>query len=95
MSSGSGTLMAGEWKAMEKGTWEKIQTHRRDKAPLLGRGEEKGQATTIENSLCPSLRALAPTIAEGGASGTAPCPVGSVEVALWAMPPTCEKLEPT
>ena len=44
-----------EWKATAKGTWEKVWTHRRDKVQLLGRREEKEQATTIENSLhtCP------------------------------------------
>ena len=36
MGGESGTLRAGEWKAMEEGTWEKVQTHRRGKAPLLG-----------------------------------------------------------
>ena len=54
----SGTLRAGEWKAMAEGTQEKVWTHRRDKAPLLGRGEEKGWATTIENS-CPHVHMLA------------------------------------
>ena len=44
---------------MAEGTCEKVQTHQRDKAPLLGRGEEKVQATTIENSLSPSLCVLA------------------------------------
>ena len=36
------TVRTGEWKATTKGTWEKVQTHRGDKAPLLGRGVEKG-----------------------------------------------------
>ena len=53
---------------MVEGTWEKVQTHRRDKAPLLGRGDEKGVTTTIENSLHPSMCALAPSITEGRAS---------------------------
>ena len=35
----------------------KIQTHRRYKALLLGRGEEKGQAT-IENTLLWSMHML-------------------------------------
>ena len=35
-------LRAGEWKATTEGTWEKIWTHRRDKVPVLGRGEEEG-----------------------------------------------------
>ena len=43
---------------MAEGTWEKVQTHKRDKAPLLRRGERKGQATRKENSSHPSLRAL-------------------------------------
>ena len=37
---------------MAEGTREKVQTRRRGKAPLLGRGEEEGQAAT-ENSLGP------------------------------------------
>ena len=36
-----------------EGTWEKIWTHRRDKVPVLGRGEEEGQAA-IEYFLSPS-----------------------------------------
>ena len=43
-------LRAGEWKATAKGTWGKSWTHRRDKAAVLGRGEEEGRAT-IEHSL--------------------------------------------
>ena len=62
---------------MAEGTQEKVWTHRRDKVPLLGRGEEKGQATAIENSLRRSLHMLAtpPTpITEGRAScSTLPC----------------------
>ena len=46
---------------MAEGTQEKVWTHRKDKTPLSGRGEEKGQATTIENSLHPSLCVLAPS----------------------------------
>ena len=30
-------LLAGEWKAMAAGTWEKVWACRRIKAPLLGR----------------------------------------------------------
>ena len=52
----SGVLQAGEWKAMAEGTPEKVWTHRRGKAPLLGRGQEEGQ-TTIGNSLHPSVLA--------------------------------------
>ena len=40
-------------KATTEGTWEKSWTHRRDKVPVLGRGEEKGRAA-IEYSLSPS-----------------------------------------
>ena len=35
-------LRTGEWKATTEGTREKVQTHRRDKAPLLGRGGGRG-----------------------------------------------------
>ena len=55
----SSMLRAGEWKAMAEGTREKVQTCRRDKVPLLGRGEEEGQAA-IENSLGPSVHACPP-----------------------------------
>ena len=54
---------------MAEGTQEKVQTHRRGKVPLLGRGEEEGQAT-IGNSLHRSMRM--PTGLEGG-------------VALWRL----------
>ena len=75
MGGRSGTLRAGEWKATAEGTWEKIRTHRRDKAPLLQRGEEKGQATTIENSLHPRWFALAHPHGRGWSiPGTAPPP---------------------
>ena len=47
-------LRAGEWKATTEGTREKVWTCRRVKAPLLGSGEEEGQAA-IENSLGPSV----------------------------------------
>ena len=60
-SGGSNTLRAGEWKATAEGTWEKVWTHRRDKAPVLGRGEEEGRAA-IEYSLHPSERACPPAI---------------------------------
>ena len=59
LRQGNGTLRAGEWKATAEGTWEKVQTLWRGKAPLLGRGEEEGQAT-IENSLGPSMHACPP-----------------------------------
>ena len=41
---------------MAEGTWETVQSHRRGKVPLLGRGEGEGQ-TTIGNSLCQSMHA--------------------------------------
>ena len=56
---GSDTLRAEEWKAMTEGTQEKVWTCRKDEVPMLGRGEEKGQAT-IENSLCTSLHICPP-----------------------------------
>ena len=58
MGRGSGTLRAGEWKATAEGTREKFWT-RRDKAPLLGRGEEE-EWDAIENSLCPSVCSCPP-----------------------------------
>ena len=56
-------LRAGEWKAATKGTQEKVWTHRRDKVPVLGRGEEEGQATT-QYTLCPSMSVCPPTSRE-------------------------------
>ena len=41
MGGGSNTLRAGEWKATTEGTWEKICTSRRDKVPVLGRGDAR------------------------------------------------------
>ena len=41
----SSILRAGEWSATAEKTQEKVQTCRRGKAPLLGRGEEEGKAT--------------------------------------------------
>ena len=41
---------AKEGNAMAEGIWEKVWTHRRGKALLLGRGEEEGWAA-IGNSL--------------------------------------------
>ena len=35
---------AEEWNATAEGTQEKIWTHRRSKATLLGRGEEEAQS---------------------------------------------------
>ena len=43
--AGSSTLRAGGWKATSEGSWEKSWICRRDKAPVLGRGKEKGWAT--------------------------------------------------
>ena len=48
---------------MAEGTKEKVWTHRRDKAPLLGRGEEKGWATTREKTPCtPTCARLPPPL---------------------------------
>ena len=60
-------LRAGERKATAEGTPEKVWTYRRDKAPLLGRGEEEGQAA-IEN-WCPSVRACPPAPREWSIPG--------------------------
>ena len=46
---GSNMLRAGEWKATSDGTWEKRWICRRDKVPVLGRGEKKEWAP-IEHS---------------------------------------------
>ena len=45
VGAGSNTLRAGGWKATSEGTWEKSWICRRDKAPVLGRGEKEGWAT--------------------------------------------------
>ena len=41
VGGGSNTLRAGERKATSEGTWQKSWIHKRDKAPVLGRVEEK------------------------------------------------------
>ena len=43
--TGSSMLRAGGWKATSEGTQEKSWVCRRDKVPVLGRGEEEGWAT--------------------------------------------------
>ena len=43
-------LLAVEWNATTEATWEKSWTYRRDKVPVLGRGEKEERAT-IEYSL--------------------------------------------
>ena len=48
---------------MTEGPRDKVQTHRIGKSPLLGRGEEEGQAT-IGNSLCWSMHM--PVCLDGG-----------------------------
>ena len=73
MGKGSGTLRAGEWKAMSEGTWDKVQTCRRDKVPLLGKGKEEGRAT-IENSLHLSISACLQACRGRNIPGTVPCP---------------------
>ena len=55
-------LRAGQWKATTEGT-RKVWTHRRDKAPVLGKGEEEGYAA-IEYSLHPSVCAFPPASRE-------------------------------
>ena len=42
---------AKEGNTMEEGSQEKVWTCRRGKAPLLGRGEEKGRATIGDSLL--------------------------------------------
>ena len=44
MAGGSNTLRAGEWKATSEGNREKSWICRRDKALVLGRGDEEGWA---------------------------------------------------
>ena len=44
----------GEGNTTAEGTWEKVQTRKRGKAPLLGRGEEE-EWTAIGNSLLLSV----------------------------------------
>ena len=56
-------LRAGEWKATTEGTREKIWTHRRDKVPVVGRGEEERWAS-MEYILCPSMCACLPASRE-------------------------------
>ena len=74
MGGESSTLRAGEWKATAEGTWEKVRTHRRDKEPLLGRVEVKEWVATIENSLCPSIRACPSAYQGQSVPGAAPHP---------------------
>ena len=59
MGGESNMLRSGEWKATTEVTWEKIWTHRRDKVPVLGRGEGEGQSA-IEYFLSPSECACPP-----------------------------------
>lgn len=76
---GSGTPQAEEGNAVAEGTQEKVQTHRRGKAPLLG-GAKAGcvssQGSESNNSLCliavPSSEVIG--TAGGACSGT---PIGS------------------
>ena len=49
----------GSGKPRQREPGRRSKTCRRGKAPLLGRGEEEGQAT-IENSLGPSMHACPP-----------------------------------
>jgi len=61
VGAGSNTLRARGWKTTSEGTWEKSWICRRDKAPVLGRGEEKGWAA-IECSPHHSELACPPAI---------------------------------
>ena len=65
MGKGSNTLMGGEWNATTEGTREKAGTYRKDKAPLLGRGEEEGRAP--KNTPCAPACTLALQLAESRA----------------------------
>ena len=56
-------MQAKEGNATAEGTWEKVWTRRRGKAPLLWRGEEEEQAA-IGNSLLWSV--CMPVGLEGG-----------------------------
>ena len=56
-------LRAREWKATKDRTWGKVWACRRDKVPVLGRGEEEGR-TAIEYSLCPSMHTCQPASRE-------------------------------
>ena len=76
---------------MAEGTPEKVGTHWRDKAPLLGRGEEKGQATTMENSLAPACAALAPPHHRGRSLRRSAPPNGKPRSLALGRAPTCQK----
>ena len=71
MEGGSDTLRAGGWKAVTEGTQEEVWIGRRDKVPLLGRGEKEGWATT-ENYLCSSVHAYLPASREQNFPSTSP-----------------------
>ena len=64
MGGGSNTLRAGEWKATSEGTWQNSWICKRDKAPVLGMGEEEGWAATeysphhSELTCLPAIRKL-------------------------------------
>lgn len=75
-------LRTGEWKAKTEGTWEKVQTLRRDKEPLLERGEEEGRVA-IENSMCFSMCAYLPTSREQSVHSTFP------PTPLWQLGAAC------
>ena len=53
-------LRAGEWKATSDGTWQKSWICSRDKAPVLGRGEEDGEYSPHHSELTcpPAIRKL-------------------------------------
>ena len=69
MGWGSSSLRAGEWKAMAEGTLEKVQTHRRGKAPVSGR---MGRGGLPKGTSCTPVGAHAHWLTEGRASPVQP-----------------------
>ena len=65
----SGVLWAGEWNTMAEGTWEKVWTCRRDKAPFLGR-VRVGEADLHRKLLVPEDACVAAGPQRGVSSGT-------------------------
>ena len=49
-------LWAGEWNTITEGTWEKVRTCRRDKAPFLGRvrvgGADRHRKLLVPEDAC-------------------------------------------
>ena len=85
--AGCSMLRAGGWKATSEETWEKSWICRRDKAPVLGRGEEERWAT-IEYSPHHS-ELTCPPLSESCASQFVPHPLlcgRSPDLRLPAIP---------